>query len=122
VVTSRPLEYADEMTGSGSIGIPVPEVTCGWSATTRGRAGRRDREVVMCARACSAATSTARGHQQARPDGWLRTGDLCRQDERASCTSWAAKKTIIRRSGMNLTASEVEDALRAHPMILGRGR
>ena len=28
------------------------------------------------------------------------------------------KKDIIRRSGMNLTASEVEDALRAHPMIL----
>ena len=26
VVTSMPLEYADEMTGSGSIGIPVPEV------------------------------------------------------------------------------------------------
>ncbi len=28
------------------------------------------------------------------------------------------KKDVIRRSGQNLTASEVEDALRAHPMIV----
>ena len=56
--------------------------------------------------------------EQAMPGGWLRTGDLCRQDERGFLYFMGRKKDIIRRSGMNLTASEVEDALRAHPMVL----
>jgi crotonobetaine/carnitine-CoA ligase len=52
------------------------------------------------------------------PDGWLRTGDLCRQDGRGFLYFMGRKKDVIRRSGQNLTATEVEDALRAHPMIL----
>jgi len=120
VVTSMPLEYADEMTGSGSIGIPVPEVDLrlvgdDGADVPAGATG----EVVM------RGPGMFRGYlnrpeatQQAMPGGWLRTGDLCRQDERGFLYFMGRKKDIIRRSGMNLTASEVEDALRAHPMIL----
>ena len=120
VVTSMPLEYADEMTGSGSIGIPVPEVDLrlvgddGADVPT-GATG----EVVM------RGPGMFRGYlnrpeatREAMPDGWLRTGDLCRQDERGFLYFVGRKKDVIRRSGQNLTATEVEDALRAHPMIL----
>lgn len=120
VVTSMPLEYADEMTGSGSIGIPVPEVDLrlvgddGADVPT-GATG----EVVM------RGPGMFRGYlnrpqatREAMPDGWLRTGDLCRQDGRGFLYFMGRKKDVIRRSGQNLTATEVEDALRAHPMIL----
>ncbi len=120
VVTSMPLEYADEMTGSGSIGIPAPEVevrlvgddgadvpigatgeflVCG-PGMFRGYLGRPE--------ATAAALS----------EGWLRTGDLGREDERGFFYFIGRKKDVIRRSGQNLTAAEVEDALRAHPMIV----
>ena len=84
VVTSMPLEYADEMTGSGSIGIPVPEVDLRLAGddgadVPEGTTG----EVMM------RGPGMFRGYlnrpeatQQAMPGGWLRTGDLCRQDER----------------------------------------
>jgi len=120
VVTSMPLEYADEMTGSGSIGIPVPEVDLrlvgdDGADVPAGATG----EVVM------RGPGMFRGYlnrpeatREAMPEGWLRTGDLCRQDERGFLYFVGRKKDVIRRSGQNLTATEVEDALRAHPMIL----
>jgi crotonobetaine/carnitine-CoA ligase len=108
------------MTGSGSIGIPVPEVDLrlvgddGADVPT-GATG----EVVM------RGPGMFRGYlnrpqatREAMPDGWLRTGDLCRQDGRGFLYFMGRKKDVIRRSGQNLTATEVEDALRAHPMIL----
>jgi carnitine-CoA ligase len=120
VVTSMPLEYADEMTGSGSIGIPVPEVGLRLvddegADVPPGATG----EVLM------RGPGMFRGYlnrpeatREALPGGWLRTGDLCRQDERGFLYFMGRKKDVIRRSGQNLTATEVEDALRAHPMIL----
>jgi crotonobetaine/carnitine-CoA ligase len=120
VVTSMPLEYADEMTGSGSIGIAVPEVEIRLAgedgkAVAPGATG----EFVM------RGPGMFRGYlgrpeatTDAVPDGWLRTGDLGRQDDRGFFYFMGRKKDVIRRSGENLTATEVEDALRAHPLIL----
>jgi crotonobetaine/carnitine-CoA ligase len=51
-------------------------------------------------------------------DGWLHTGDLGRQDERGLYYFAGRKKDIIRRSGENLAAAEVEEVLRAHPKVL----
>ena len=50
--------------------------------------------------------------------GWFRTGDLGRQDERGLYYFVGRKKDIIRRSGENLAAAEVEEVLRAHPKVL----
>jgi crotonobetaine/carnitine-CoA ligase len=120
VVTSMPLEYADEMTGSGSIGIPVPEVDLrlvddGGADVPAGATG----EVLL------RGPGMFRGYlnrpeatREAMPGGWLRTGDLCQQDERGFLYFMGRKKDVIRRSGQNLTATEVEDALRTHPMVL----
>lgn len=120
VVTSMPLEYADDMTGSGSIGIPVPEVELRLVGDDRADvpAGATGEVVMRGPGMFRGYLNRPEATQQAMPDGWLRTGDLCRQDERGFLYFMGRKKDIIRRSGMNLTASEVEDALRAHPVIL----
>jgi crotonobetaine/carnitine-CoA ligase len=120
VVTSMPLEYADEMTGSGSIGIPVPEVDVrlvddDGAAVPAGAAGEfLVRGPGMFRGYLGRREATA----AALPGGWLRTGDLGREDERGFLYFMGRKKDVIRRSGQNLTAAEVEDALRAHPMII----
>jgi crotonobetaine/carnitine-CoA ligase len=119
VVTSMPLEYADEMTGSGSIGIPVPEVEvrladeAGSEVPPAGTGEILVRGPGMFRGYLNNPEAT----RQANPDGWLRTGDLGRRDDRGFLYFMGRKKDIIRRSGQNLTAAEVEDALRAHPLI-----
>jgi crotonobetaine/carnitine-CoA ligase len=120
VVTGMPLEYADEMTGSGSIGIPVPEV----DVRLVGGDGT-DVPMGTVGEFLLRGPGMFRGYlnhpeatEQAMPGGWLRTGDLGRQDERGFFYFMGRKKDVIRRSGQNLTSAEVEDALRAHPMIL----
>jgi len=105
VVTSMPLEYADEMTGSGSIGIPVPEVDLrlvddDGADVPAGATG----EVLMRGPGMFRGyLSRPEATQEALPDGWLRTGDLARQDERGFLYFMGRKKDVIRRSGQNLT-------------------
>ena len=120
VVASMPLEYADEMTGSGSIGIPVPEVELRLAGDDGADvpAGATGEVVMRGPGMFRGYLNRPEATAEAMSGGWLRTGDLCRQDERGFLYFMGRKKDIIRRSGQNLTASEVEDALRAHPMIL----
>ena len=50
-------------------------------------------------------------------DGWYRTGDIGRLDEEGYLTIVDRKKDIIIRSGMNISAAEVEAVLTAMPQI-----
>ena len=50
-------------------------------------------------------------------DGFFRTGDVVRFDERGACTVIGREKDIIIRGGENLSAIEVEDHLQLHPLI-----
>jgi len=49
---------------------------------------------------------------------WFHTGDLFRQDENGYYYIVGRKKDMIRRSGDNISASEVEHVLTSHPKIL----
>lgn len=120
VVTSMPLEYADEMTGSGSIGIPIPEVDVRLvdDDGTDVRTGDAGEFVLRGPGMFRGYLHRPEATTAALPGGWLRTGDLGREDERGFLYFMGRKKDIIRRSGQNLSATEVEDALRAHPMIV----
>lgn len=51
-------------------------------------------------------------------DGWFRTGDLFLQDEAGWFTIVGRKKDMIRRSGENVAAREVEAVLRELPQVL----
>jgi carnitine-CoA ligase len=119
-VAGMPLSYAEEMTGSGSVGLPYPEVEVRITANDgedvepgevgeivvrqpgmmRGYLGRPD------------ATATV------LRDGWVHTGDLGRFDERGFLYFVGRTKDMIRRSGENLSAAEVEEVLRMHPKVL----
>jgi crotonobetaine/carnitine-CoA ligase len=51
------------------------------------------------------------------PDGWLRTGDLVRENADGTYTFVGREKEIIRRRGENLAPAEVEEALMSHPGV-----
>jgi long-chain acyl-CoA synthetase len=50
-------------------------------------------------------------------NGWYRTGDLMRQDEKGDLWFVARKKDIIIRGGSNISPVEVELALAGHPAV-----
>jgi carnitine-CoA ligase len=51
------------------------------------------------------------------PDGWLRTGDLVRDNGDGTYTFIGREKEVIRRRGENLSPAEVEEALMSHPDV-----
>jgi crotonobetaine/carnitine-CoA ligase len=50
--------------------------------------------------------------------GWFHTGDLLQQNQDGSYRFVDRKKDIIRRSGQNIAASEIEEVLVEHPKVL----
>lgn len=50
-------------------------------------------------------------------DGWLYTGDLFRVDSKGYYYIVGRKKEMIKRSGENISANEVENVLKSHPKI-----
>lgn len=50
-------------------------------------------------------------------DGWLRTGDLAKQDENGFYYFISRKKDIIRRRGENISAAELERIITSHPQV-----
>ena len=55
--------------------------------------------------------------QEAWRGGWFHTGDTVRQDETGMLYFVDRKKNIIRRSGENIAAAEVEACLQAHDNV-----
>ena len=58
-----------------------------------------------------AATAEAWGH------GWFHTGDVVRRDGEGNLYFVDRKKNVIRRSGENISAVEVESVLNQHPLV-----
>jgi acyl-CoA synthetase (AMP-forming)/AMP-acid ligase II len=54
---------------------------------------------------------------QAWRSGWFHTGDTVRQDGDGTLHFVDRKKNIIRRSGENIAAAEIEAVLQAHPLV-----
>ncbi len=50
-------------------------------------------------------------------NGWFHTGDLARIDEKGIIYYVGRKKEMIRRSGENISATEVEDVIRMYPSV-----
>jgi long-chain acyl-CoA synthetase len=51
------------------------------------------------------------------PDGWLRSGDLARQDEDGYLYIVDRKKDLIIRGGYNVYPREIEEVLHEHPAV-----
>lgn len=114
-----PLEDA-HMSGSGSVGKP-PEF---WQVKIANEAGEevglgQTGELLikgpgMFTGYYKKPEETAEVFHQ----GWFHTGDLFRQDDAGYYYIVGRKKDMIRRSGDNISASEVEHVLTSHPLIL----
>ncbi|WP_193605828.1 AMP-binding protein [Nocardioides dongkuii] len=57
------------------------------------------------------------GHDSPFVDGWFPTGDLARVDDQGRLYLTGRLKDMIRRSGENIAAREVEDVLLTHPHV-----
>lgn len=55
------------------------------------------------------------------PEGWLRTGDVVRVDEKGFVYMVDRKKDMIIVSGFNVYPTEIEDVIAAHPKVLEVG-
>jgi carnitine-CoA ligase len=120
LMTRVPDALADDLISTGTMGVEPPgvhirivdpegrevapgepgEALIGGIDLFRGYLNRSD----------ATAEATAEG-------GWYRSGDVVRRDERGLLYFVGRRKEIIRRSGENISASEVESVLGAHPRI-----
>jgi crotonobetaine/carnitine-CoA ligase len=120
LVIAMPFEHAEAMTGSGSIGLPCPGVRIRLVDDSGAEVGVDESGEVLIR-----APGMMHGYLN-RPeataetlrDGWLHTGDLARRDEAGFVYFLGRKKDIVRRAGENVAAAEVENVLRAHPLVL----
>ena len=120
LVVAMPLEYAEQMTGSGSIGLPCPGVSIRLVDDEGADVAVGDPGEVLIR-----APGMMRGYlnkpdatAETLTDGWLHSGDLARWDEEGFLYFLGRKKDIVRRAGENVAAAEVENVLRSHPQVL----
>jgi acyl-coenzyme A synthetase/AMP-(fatty) acid ligase len=59
----------------------------------------------------------AEATEEAWAEGWFHTGDIVRADEDGNLYFVDRKKNVIRRSGENISAVEVESVLNQHPLV-----
>jgi len=120
VIVSMPVGQADQMIGSGSIGVPCPGADVRiLDPDGTECAGDQPGEIVVRAPGLmrgylnkpEATAETFRG-------GWLHTGDLGRRDSGGYLYFVGRIKDVIRRAGENIAAAEVETVLRSHPGVL----
>ena len=118
IATETPLQ-ADHMSGSGSCGLanPFHEVRV---CDPEGRELERDSVGELCV-AGRAILTGYNGRPEANVDAfherWFRTGDLARQDATGYVYIVGRIKDMIKRSGENISAQEVEAVLRGIPGI-----
>jgi fatty-acyl-CoA synthase len=75
---------------------------------------------VLCFKGPCVMTGYASGRAQEETftdDGWLNTGDLARMDETGEVWVTGRAKDLIIRSGHNIDALIIEDALHGHPAV-----
>lgn len=118
--TRIPLHVADEMVGSGSMGVAVPEcqlrvVADDGKDLPDGAIGEL---LVRTPGLFRGYLNRPEATAEAVRDGWFHTGDLVTRDERGFLYFQGRKKDIIRRSGENVSATEIEEVIRSHPKVL----
>lgn len=113
----NPLDMKDY---NGSIGLPIPST----DVSIRDDSGK-DLPVGEVGEICIKGPQVMRGYWN-RPDetakvlsadGWLRTGDMGRFDERGYVYIVDRKKDMILVSGFNVYPNEVEDVAMMHPGV-----
>ncbi|HTR13147.1 MAG TPA: AMP-binding protein, partial [Roseiarcus sp.] len=117
IVTSNPLDIEDY---TGTIGVPLPSTDIAIRD-----ADARDLPVGDAGELCVKGPQVMAGYWK-RPDetakvmtddGYLRTGDIARVDERGYVTIVDRRKDMIIVSGFNVYPNEIEDVVMTHPGV-----
>jgi long-chain acyl-CoA synthetase len=113
-----PIEAAD-MTGSGSCGVPEPFRECriGDENGNTLPIGATGELLIRGPGILQGYYKKPEATAQAFHGDWFRTGDLFRQDERGYFYIVGRVKDMIRRSGENIAAREVEQVILGLPMV-----
>jgi acyl-CoA synthetase (AMP-forming)/AMP-acid ligase II len=77
----------------------------------------RPRAGTRVAASSQAISRTLKATAEAWAGGWFHTGDIVRREADGSMFFVDRKKNVIRRSGENIAAVEVESALMRHPAV-----
>ena len=109
---------------TGSIGLPLPST----DIVIRDDDGR-DLEVGETGELCIKGPQVMAGYwnrpdetaKVMTPDGFLRTGDIARVDDRGYVHIVDRKKDMINVSGFNVYPNEIEDVAMGHPGVLEAG-
>lgn len=118
VVTANPLDIKDY---TGSIGMPLPS-----TEITLRDDENHDVAIGEPGEICVRGPQVMKGYWN-RPeetakvmdaDGWLRTGDIARMDEKGLFYIVDRKKDMILVSGFNVYPNEIEDVVANHPGVL----
>jgi crotonobetaine/carnitine-CoA ligase len=120
IMSRVPNHLADELVGTGTMGVEPPGV-----AIRIVDADDKDVPIGQAGEALIGGPDLYAGYLN-RPEvtatanrgGWYHSGDMVRRDERGLLYFIGRTKEIIRRSGENISAAEVEAVLRTHPKIL----
>jgi fatty-acyl-CoA synthase len=120
LIQTRP--EGDRNLGSSGLRGPYIEVKIARQDANGAVVGEADtNEIgVLCFRGPCVMTGYVDGRAQAEAftnDGWLNTGDLARMDEQGEVWVTGRAKDVIIRSGHNIDALIIEDALQSHPDV-----
>jgi crotonobetaine/carnitine-CoA ligase len=119
LVIAMPLARAEAMVGSGSIGMPCPgaEVRLLDEQGEEVATGMPGEIAVRAPGMMQAYLNRPHDTAETLREGWLHTGDLARVDDLGYYHFLGRRKDIVRRSGENVSAGEVEAVLREHPQV-----
>jgi acyl-CoA synthetase (AMP-forming)/AMP-acid ligase II len=112
----------DELAGVRPLPLsagPAGEEDVSWLQYTGGTTGRPKGVMlgVRCRTAMLGYRNLADETAATLKDGWLRSGDMARQDDEGYLYIVDRKKDMIISGGFNIYAREVEDVLAAHPAV-----
>ncbi|MGE3875923.1 MAG: class I adenylate-forming enzyme family protein, partial [Parvibaculaceae bacterium] len=115
-----PDHLADELVGTGTMGIEPPGVTIRLvddddKDVPDGAAGEC---LIGGPDLYAGYLNRPEATAEANRGGWYHSGDVARRDERGLLYFVGRKKEIIRRSGENISAAEVEGVLRSLPEVI----
>jgi carnitine-CoA ligase len=120
VIVSMPVEDAERMVGTGSIGLPCPgaDVRIVDPDGTEVGDGQPGEIVVRAPGLMRGYLNRPEATAETFRGGWLHTGDLGRRDPAGYLYFVGRIKDVIRRGGENIAAAEVETVLRSHAGVL----
>ena len=119
----------DRLVGHSSLGVPGPEMELRIVSDAGAEAGPGEQGELLVRRAGGKPREGFFSHYykdeaatlEAWKDGWFRTGDIVRRDAEGRVFFVDRKKNVIRRSGENIAAVDVESVLMKHPDITAAG-